>query len=162
MHCSYCGKGFWLASKVIKDPDFCRPTHRWKFRKRLELAMTRIEKSFEMHPTGTAGFHGSAQGIDSPYRPTLVEATVRIRILPVPRVQFNVIAETISVEEIYPAEPRVQEPVARADRSARLQRLSELVSGLRADIKSRREDTPTSSPSREPAAVIELKAAVCA
>ena len=162
MHCIYCGKGFWLASKVIKDPDFCRPTHRWKFRKRLELAMTHIEKLFEMHPTGLADFQGRAEGIDSSYRPTLVEATVRIRILPVPRVQFNVVAETISVEEIYPSEPRVEEPVARADRSARLQRLSELVSGLQADLKSRRPDPAPSNPSREPAPVIELKPAVCA
>src|SRR5215469_6229253 len=56
MNCLYCGKSFRLASRDFHDPDFCRPDHRWKFNKRLDVAIRLIHRADEMHPTEPAGF----------------------------------------------------------------------------------------------------------
>lgn len=45
MRCLYCGKEYWLPSRIKRDPDFCSPAHREKYNHRVDLAMRRIQES---------------------------------------------------------------------------------------------------------------------
>ena len=45
MRCLYCGTEFWLPARMRRDPDFCGPAHREKYKNRVDLALQRIQDS---------------------------------------------------------------------------------------------------------------------
>lgn len=163
MNCLYCGKGFWLASKVIDDPDFCNPAHRWKYRKRLETALGLIERAADLRPTGHPGFQSREQSLDSPCSPRACGPQRRTSAPPSPALRLHVTGEVLLVEPLLPqTEAAVEDDPPRTIPDARAERLSDLVRGLRADIEKRRQQALAAKATRVPAPVIEIKAAVSA
>jgi len=163
MHCLYCGKGFWLASKIVNDLDFCRPTHRWKFHKRLEAAVKVIDRVDEMHPAGTAGFRGEMATFDSTYNSSIAGPCLRVHAVAVPAFRLVAIGEQLPLESLNEITAEAAQPVARtnqADRHARLVRVSDMVTQLRRDVERRREDAARGNSGRVLARVIELKPGV--
>ena len=159
MNCLYCGKGFRLASRIFKDPDFCSPPHRWKFHKRLETAVRLTQREDELHPTGAAGFRGDMAAFDSTLRTSISAPPLRVHAVAAPAFRLVGIGEQFPLRSFPETPVEAAEPVMSAkevDRRARLQRVSDMVAQLRQDVERRRQEAASSSV-RAMAPVIELK-----
>jgi hypothetical protein len=145
VNCQYCGKGFWLASKVIDDPDFCNPAHRWKFRKRLETGMTMIRRSSERDAIRSAGFQAGTrdpQVLEPACHATAGALFARLHVMSLAWMPLSLTADTPHFE------PDIEVADGSADHhqqphAGQEKRVSELVAGLRADIERRRREKGT-------------------
>jgi hypothetical protein len=146
MHCLYCGKGFRLASRIFRDPDFCRPPHRWKFHKRMDLAIRVIQRSSELHPAGQAGFRTGNVALDRAYQSSLVAPVVGEPASVMPRWLLVITGEGLPVELADSAEESMV-CTETTDRSAHVERLAALMAQLRSDLdRRRRDDSPRMGP----------------
>jgi len=161
MHCLYCGKGFRLASRIFNDPDFCRPTHRWKFHKRLDAAIHFIQRSNELHPIGQAGFRSERDVFDCLYQSTVLGPIARAPEFVMPGLRLAITGEALPLELFLETPADVDEsmpPAATTDRRARVGRLEGMMAQLRADVQRRRSD-PGRSGGRNLAPVVEFRSA---
>jgi hypothetical protein len=155
VNCQYCGKGFWLASKVVDDPDFCNPTHRWKFRKRLETGIAMIRRSSELCAIKLAGFQDwtqDPQALEHLHLATACALFTRMHAIAAAGMPLSVSADAPLIElgsavtdgstDLH-WHPHVSE-------EKRLEGVTELVAGLRADIEKRRMDRGKSRLCRGP------------
>ena len=159
MHCLYCGKGFRLASRIFNDPDFCRPTHRWKFHKRLDSAIHFIQRSTELHPIGQAGYRSEATFFDCLDQPTVLGPLARAPQFVIPRGSLAITGEALRLELFMENPAEIDEPIPRpetSDRRARAERLVVVMTQLRADVQRRRSH-PGRSGGRSLARVVELR-----
>jgi hypothetical protein len=159
MHCSYCGKSFLLASRIFHDPDFCRPSHRWKFHKRLGVAVRLIQRTDELHPTGLARFCELTAAHDLQYEFTIGAPWWHARAMNAPAFRLAAIGEDLAVESLADTTIHSSEPETSAnqpDRRARLLGVRDLVTQLRQDVERRRQET-TDNSGGVLARVIELK-----
>lgn len=161
MHCSYCGKSFLMASKILNDPDFCSPTHRWKFHKRLGVAIRLIERADELHPRGLVGFRQLAAAYDYTYEFSTNTPGWRARAMHAPALRLVAIGEELAFESLTETTVAAPEPVTsekQTDRRAQLQGVRDLVTQLRRDVERRRQEAAANAnSSRVLARVLEFK-----
>jgi hypothetical protein len=158
MHCLHCGKGFRLASRIFNDPDFCRPTHRWKFHKRLGTAIHFIQRSTELHSSGQAGFRSEVVFFDCLHQATVLGPTARAQQSTTPSLHLAITGEALPLELYLEKPADVDEPMPSAettDRRARLERFSAMMTQLRDDVQRRRSDAAGNA-GRTLAPVVEL------
>jgi hypothetical protein len=152
VNCQYCGKGFWLASKIIDDPDFCNPTHRWKFRKRLETGIAMIRGSFRLDAIKLAGFQYSAQDpqvMEPAHNATACTRFARMHSIALTWMPLSLTADAPLVDPgIVVSDDSVDHH--RQPQVSQEKLVSELVAGLRADIEKRRRETGRSRLCRGP------------
>jgi hypothetical protein len=149
MHCSYCGKSFLLASRIFHDPDFCRPSHRWKFHKRLGVAVRLIRRTDELHPAGLAGFRELTAAHDLQYEFSVGAPGWHARATNAPAFRLvAIIGEELAFESVADTTIHPLEPETRAnqpDRRTRLRGVRDLVTQLRRDVERRRQEIPANS-----------------
>src|SRR5581483_8062288 len=160
MHCLYCGKGFRLASRIFNDPDFCRPPHRWKFHKRLDVAIRFIERFAELHPAGQAGFRLATVVLDrTPQSVVAARMSYGASTFVLPGLLLVLTGEALPPELAASAPAGSDESISAAektDRRACVERLSGIMVQLRTELQRRRGDAGANS-DRTVASVIELK-----
>lgn len=44
MRCLYCGTEVWRTARIRRDPDFCSPDHREKYKNRIDLALQQVQE----------------------------------------------------------------------------------------------------------------------
>lgn len=143
MHCLYCGRSFRLASRIFNDPDFCRPPHRWKFHKRLDTAIHFIQRSNELHPAAQPGFRSEAVFFDCLHQPTVLGAIARAPEFGMPALRLAITSEGLPIEVLHEEPAETGEPMPpkeTTDRRARAERLSAIMTQLRADVQRRRSE----------------------
>ena len=166
MQCRYCGKKLWLTSQIWDDSDFCSPGHRRKFQGQLRTVIRVVEEESALCPIGPAGFRCQSlpQPFDRAYSATVCEPPAPHRwAIRLPGVSLAGICEELRLEFCAEAPSEGAPAIGdrrQADQIARLQRVSDLVAGLRAQIEKRRCELAPLNRSKGPAPVIPIKRVV--